>query len=313
MKINQSELALKSIGINLVGLIVLLCILLITGLTGCESGRNKSDSFSELTVKKGFYINGELKYEGQFLNDSIREGFFKVYDINGNLTREYRFIDNEKEGKQTEYYSSGPIENEAYFKSGLQHGKSTWYYENGIKKSESNWKKGEIDGAFTNYYKNGIKESEGNWKKGEQYGAFTWYYENGKPRLFNVYDFDGINCYVIEWSKDGSKLKEEGLIFSRNASIGNKSDTVSLGEELLLHITVSNPPGSSTKMFVGDVNDSVNKYGLEQFPVEHNTVTFRKKFYTSGLKRFIIIGELRDLNDNYVSRDTVYSEYYIGE
>ena len=266
---------------TIIGLLIFMLI------GGCGSVNNENNLLSSVTVKKQYFENGNLKYEGEFLNDSIKEGYFNVYDVFGNLINEYQFKNNEKEGMQTSYYVSGAIQGQAYYEAGLQHGESIWYYEDGTKKSE------------------------GLWKEGEEYGAVTWYYENGKPRLFNVYDFAGSNCYVIDWNENGEKLNEEGLIFSRNASAANFSDTVRVGEEFILQITVPDPPGTQTKIFIGNLNDSNNIYNLEQCQIESNTATFKTVYKTSGLKKFIIIGEL--VEDGTVKRDTSYSEYHINQ
>ena len=84
------------------------------------------------------YINGRLKYEGDYLFDNKWNG--KGYDEKGNIIYEL----NNGNGKIKEYYYNGNIEYEGDYLNGRRHGKGKEYYFNGKLRYEGEYLYGKI-------------------------------------------------------------------------------------------------------------------------------------------------------------------------
>lgn len=139
-------------------------------------------------LRKAYYPNGKIKFEGAFLDDKP-VGIHKEYDDLGNLktTKEYSskseylgqglfdkngkrtgpwklyddinsyyfgkgsYLDGEKDGKWIFYYPNGEIELEGYYSEGKPDRKWVWTYENGNTKREENFIYGKREGEYTEY------------------------------------------------------------------------------------------------------------------------------------------------------------------
>ena len=77
---------------------------------------------------KEYYIDGKLKFEGEYLNN--KEWIGKGFDINGNII--YK-LNNNIDGKGKEYYSNSKLEFEGEYLNGKRNGKGKEYYSNGSK------------------------------------------------------------------------------------------------------------------------------------------------------------------------------------
>jgi antitoxin component YwqK of YwqJK toxin-antitoxin module len=85
--------------------------------------------------RKYFKDTKHIKYEGVFIHDTIRNGLFRAYNINGTIAYEYSYINGKLEGIIREFYD---IEESKYLKyEGVIHnekkiGPWKYYYPNGM-------------------------------------------------------------------------------------------------------------------------------------------------------------------------------------
>ena len=63
------------------------------------------------------YFNGELKFEGEYLNGK-RNGKRKEYDYNGKLSFEWEYLNGKRNGKGKEYYGNGTLYFEGEYLNG---------------------------------------------------------------------------------------------------------------------------------------------------------------------------------------------------
>ena len=148
-----------------------------------------------------YYKNGDIKYEGYFVNDKY-EGDGKYIYENGN-------------------YYIGP------FMNGLSHGKGILYYKNGSVKYEGNFVNDKYDGYGKyvsedgNYYLgqflNSLKHGKGKvyYKNGNI--AYDGNFVNDKYEGFGKYVYESGNYYVGEF-KNGL-CNGKGVEYYKNGSI----------------------------------------------------------------------------------------------
>ena len=190
---------------------------------------NKTDSKGRRQgTWRGFYPNGQLRYEGQFKNDKCK-GTFKYYDEQGNLKATNEF---DKSGEKalnktyapngrmiaTGYYQNQKKEGEwKYFdeasgqlrlvednKEGKVHGWSKLYNpNNGVLAEETQYVEGQPEGQCRKYSNTGTLLMECQYHKGRLEGPTKTYYPstalkeegqyaNGeKVGLWKTYNEDG--------------------------------------------------------------------------------------------------------------------------
>lgn len=190
---------------------------------------NKTDAKGRRQgVWRGFYPNGQLRYEGQFKNDKCK-GTFKYYDEQGNLKATNEF---DKSGEKalnktyapngrmiaTGYYQNQKKEGEwKYFdeasgqlrlvednKEGKVHGWSKLYNpNNGVLAEETQYVEGQPEGQCRKYSDTGTLLMECLYHKGRLEGPTKTYYPstalkeegqyaNGeKVGLWKTYNEDG--------------------------------------------------------------------------------------------------------------------------
>ncbi|MBX9838359.1 MAG: toxin-antitoxin system YwqK family antitoxin [Silvanigrellaceae bacterium] len=190
---------------------------------------------------KGYYENGKLYFEGNFINgssvgsiklydengklisemfskDGIVEGLVKNYYKNGNLNTEVMLRDGKPEGLVKNYYESGKINEEKIYKNGKLEGISKIFSEEtGKIIKEIQFKNNVQDGIVRNYYENGTLKEEFKIKNRKIYGDYFLYLENGKLCANVLYKDD----HPISGKKsNGKKLnKAELLKLNNGASI----------------------------------------------------------------------------------------------
>jgi len=169
-------------------------------------------------VWKGFYKNGELEYEWNYI-DGKREGIQRDYYRNGQVKKQWT----DKEGMNslwTKWYENGNKKEEVFLIDGYQNGIGHSWYENGELQGKGNFKDDKYHGLIKLYYENGQLKLEGNYENGIDEGLCKWYYENGQlHQEGNMRDglYDGLwKAYY----KNG-QLKEKGR-FKNGIQISSK-------------------------------------------------------------------------------------------
>ena len=190
---------------------------------------NKTDSKGRRQgTWRGFYPNGQLRYEGQFKNDKCK-GTFKYYDEQGNLkaTNEFDksgekalnktyapngrmiatgYYQNQKKEGQWKYFdeASGQLRLVEDNKEGKVHGWSKLYNpNNGVLAEETQYVEGQPEGQCRKYSNTGTLLMECQYHKGQLEGPTKTYYPstalkeegqyaNGeKVGLWKTYNEDG--------------------------------------------------------------------------------------------------------------------------
>lgn len=251
----------------------------------CGNSLKHKEHTDEGVLIREYYPNKKIKSEGIYLeDDSTKNGWYKQYYENGNKEFEGNYVKGKKNGSFINYSEDGFLESKAEYKNGLSDGKVLWYYKNGEVKSESLW------------------------RNDEEYGERKFYYFDGKIEKYTVIDFSGKVHYLIKWDSLGNKINEEGYVFSPRYFCDYTNDSIPVNKEISIQITVAQPPNTKTIINIGDVTKDRKLENLKQYPITSNTVTYKKRYDKIGKYTFVTIGEIRDLENNIVKQDTVFTD-----
>lgn len=158
-------------------------------------------------VKKSYYPDGVVQYEGAFLNN-IPVGIHKEYNEIGNVI------------KNVEYNDHGEIIGEGLFdENGNRTGKwrlfdayEEYYY------GEGNYINGLKEGHWVYFYKDKNIEQEGFYTNDKPDKEWAWYYNNGSKKVEEEYFLGKQEGYYIEYDTLGSTVAK-GEYFD-NAKVG---------------------------------------------------------------------------------------------
>ena len=206
---------------------------------------------------KEFYITGELKAEGEYLNDKkIGEwiyyyqnakieqrgkfgkdgkptGDWKWYYESGNVLRTESFLRGLPEGEMVEYTDSSSIVTKGTYVDGEQEG--PWISNDGDMRYEGEFKGGAKYGRWKAYFNgNGKLAEDGAYLDGIENGKFVYYYYNGKVKEegefvvgkkegnWRKYDTEGLLYSTIQY-KDDKEFKIDGAkVKDEDSSIDEK-------------------------------------------------------------------------------------------
>lgn len=162
---------------------------------------------------KCYYDNGNIERETEWVDsDSGTRSILRIdkgYYKNGNPKWEYSY--NSKgnmDGVRRQWYENGQLIYESYYKDSKEDGVFKKWREDGSLISESHYKNGRLDGASKDWYKNGQLEYEQYYKNGAKDGVHKKWYGNGQleyERHYKNGKHDGVHK---EWSRDGSLISE---------------------------------------------------------------------------------------------------------
>lgn len=151
-------------------------------------------------IWKTFYPNDFVKTEESYKN-GLKDGFFKTFDIDGNLVSIKKYIDDElqeddpeviKLDIKTDYYETGNIKTVGSYKNDIPEGVRRDYKIDGTIESAKIFRNGNIvgdgiidekgyrQGNWKEFYETGELKAEGTYKNNEKIGLWKWYYKNGK-------------------------------------------------------------------------------------------------------------------------------------
>ncbi len=169
-----------------------------------------------------YFSTGDIKEKYEY-KDSIKNGPFSVYKVNGKLLtkgefanglphgewiEKQPFVDRDKvlktydngklTGKYEKYFSNGKINIKGTFDDGTKVGLWQWFDLRGNKDMEGTFKDNLQHGKWTYYHPNGNVKSTGDFKKGVKVGKWQYFYENGTKWREGSYDESGKK--TGEWS-----------------------------------------------------------------------------------------------------------------
>ncbi len=123
---------------------------------------------NETAKINAYYDNGNVSREFEYINGQ-QIGAYKTYYYDGQLKDEFINENGEYQGAKISYYKNGNIEERKEYLFGEPHGKHTKYYEDGILKKEAVYKNGIQEGNATSYDKTGKKTKSEDYFNGNIY------------------------------------------------------------------------------------------------------------------------------------------------
>ena len=123
-------------------------------------------------------------YETDTINvidqDSLKQGVWKEFWVNGDLKNEVIYKNNKKQGLEIKWFDEPDcVEQESYYKDGMLDGPSIYYSKKCKKDFFETFKSGVKEGLELSYYPNGNIKAEGNFKKGNLNGYYKVYDKKG--------------------------------------------------------------------------------------------------------------------------------------
>lgn len=170
---------------------------------GPENNGLKNGKFKLLDINEDFV--GELNVKNNNL-----EGIQKYFDKKGNPTYTKTFNNGKLDGLFIEYYQNGNVEIESLYKENKYNGTSKSYYINGGKNCEVNFINDQRDGKMICYFENGMLKSETNYSLGKLNGLYKEYNEAGDLTDSYTYkngELDG----EFDTYYDGKAFKSHGI------------------------------------------------------------------------------------------------------
>jgi antitoxin component YwqK of YwqJK toxin-antitoxin module len=241
-----------------------------------------------------------------FLNKrSLLEAYYVIFNKSGEL---YSINDSGNFDGKAKVYIEGNKTFEGNFKNGRLDGWVLNYYNDGTVKSKYFYVNGKIDKTEYRYHANGKKSFKGTWRNGIWYGNQYYYNENGNLITFDVRDMDN-GFYYSSYGADSKVEKIYGYMISDKLYIKDRlSDSIKIlrpGHQYQniddLYITVANPP---------NLKSTFNIYISGSKPIKINglhatTIKVKQAFKKNGRYDICIYGELRDMENTMIKRDTV--------
>jgi antitoxin component YwqK of YwqJK toxin-antitoxin module len=119
-------------------------------------------------------IKGEMYYKEGKLH-----GPTSFYQTDGTLLARGWFVQDQRVGKNWQYYPNGNVFSLMKYKKGLLQGKQVYYYPAGILKSIINYLEGVLDGEISLYFPNGNLKRSLHFKNGKLHGLELMWNEKG--------------------------------------------------------------------------------------------------------------------------------------
>lgn len=129
---------------------------------------DKEQGYVQVGVGKGYYENGQMRYETHYNSKGKQHGVDKGWYENGQLEYETTYKNGFKSGKYKRWYENGQLEYEKFYKEGKEDGVNKRWYENGQLESERHYKDGKKDGVHKEWREDGSLISERHYKNGEE-------------------------------------------------------------------------------------------------------------------------------------------------
>jgi antitoxin component YwqK of YwqJK toxin-antitoxin module len=117
---------------------------------------------------KFYYLNGNLKKtQLQKPNEGTGNGYWKYYDEDGDITKEFQISDGKPTGIVKFYWKNGNLKVEEFINNGLSSGRYVSFYENGHKEYQGEKTNGKFEGIWWHFNEEGDTLEESFYKNGE--------------------------------------------------------------------------------------------------------------------------------------------------
>lgn len=173
------------------------------------------DSLADVTY---YWDDGKLLAEGHFIQQKLKQGLWRYYNVNGEKIGEFNYLNDTLDGVKKIFYADGTPSYQVTYKDGVKDGVETKYYDNGKKESEQQIKKGKFQGKLYVYYPSGNFRLMGAYKNNLKDGKWTFYTSSGKIERTIIYNKgiaenqdeidEEFTKQVEEWEKMKGKIKE---------------------------------------------------------------------------------------------------------
>ncbi len=134
------------------------------------------------------------KYQ-QYRKTKIKNGYYRIYHENGNLSMEMNYKNGKLHGEERSYHPNGQLQNISSSYMGSYEGTFKYWYATGVLYQEGNYVNNNIEGNLTTYYPNGTLKEIVFFSKSVENGPYTFYHQNGKLKeegfFINGPNFEG--------------------------------------------------------------------------------------------------------------------------
>jgi hypothetical protein len=271
----KQNLELININSSIVVLFSLFCF-------SCEYSTEQLNNDTHF-VRKEFYSNGKIKTEATYVTDSIIDGSYKMYFINGNVESESTYKNGKKEGVTKDYYPSGKLKSSTEFHDGKADGNAIWYYENGV------------------------IESKYLWVKGLSFGDGFYYRKDGTLEQYQLSDFEGNTRFIIKYDGKENPIKFDGRLLAQ-FQLDVDFDSVLIGKKIEGELCIGTPPNFNVKVYLNELDVNNKIIQTLELPIKQNIAKYNKVFKTVGKYKFMSIGEMRNSKNELIRSDTIYTD-----
>lgn len=167
-----------------------------------------------------YHLNGKIEQRGKYTKDAKPTGDWKWYYESGNILRTETFVKGLPDGDMFEYSDSGMVVTKGLYLDGEREG--PWLIFDGDVKDEGEYKAGVKSGKWKEIFNGNNKIAiEGSYIDGLENGKFIFNYYNGKVKEegeyimgskegnWRKYDTEGTLYTTIQY-KDGKEFKIDG-------------------------------------------------------------------------------------------------------
>ncbi|MDR2836775.1 MAG: hypothetical protein LBV69_11415 [Bacteroidales bacterium] len=158
----------------------------------------------KILISKEYSPTGKILGEGLFDNNGLKTGKWRLYDTIYNYFYAEGFFEKGlKEGQWKFFFPDNSLEQEGFFSSDNPDREWFWYYPNGSKKTEEVYMNGKLEGHFKEYDKDGKTIAEGEYFDNDKVGE--WKYNIGTVSQTGKYEYseknDDWKMYYVETEK----------------------------------------------------------------------------------------------------------------
>ena len=169
------------------------------------------NSTDELGRKQGKWMqkhdNGNLRYEGTFLND-VPTGIFLYYNERGILKANLEYFNEGTSAAARLYHPNEKVSAVGVYENEEKVQLWKYYDQNGVLIRDEKFKAGKLHGEIKAYYLDGKLLESSNYTEGKQEGENTQYYRNGKLKLVSNYANGKLEGEYILYNSAGIKTYE---------------------------------------------------------------------------------------------------------
>lgn len=141
---------------------------------------------SEINDAEIFSEDSGLMAKGKYI-DRMKDSLWVYYDRMGKKSSEEYYSKGKKEGVWKLYYPNGQLSRIISYKKDLQNGEYKEFFMDGIPKVVGFMKNGEFDAVLTVYHPSGKVWQKGSYKNGLKEGKWMIYLETGVVEREDIY------------------------------------------------------------------------------------------------------------------------------